>query len=228
MASIGRQSLRLGESPSFWGRPIGRHTLSRILPDRRNCQIPGNRSARQLRHGGYLGPELKFAGYDHLVIEGKAEKPVYLSIRDDHVEIRDASSLWGQDTYETPAVVRQELQDPAAKVVSIGPAGERLVVYASINSGTGNTAARTGLGAVMGSKNLKAIAVRGTRGIKIARPGEFLEGCRKLLDSIRQAKFYGDLHEAGLTRIHDREMRGLYELLGNATEECKTICEADF
>lgn len=178
--------------------------------------------------GGYLGPELKFAGYDHLVIEGKAEKPVYLSIRDDQVEIRDASALWGQDTYETPAMVRQELQDQAAKVVSIGPAGERLVVYASINSGTGNTAARTGLGAVMGSKNLKAIAVRGTRGIKIARPGEFLEGCRKLLDSIRQAKFYGDLHEAGLTRIHDREMRGLYELLGNATKECKTICEGDF
>jgi len=178
--------------------------------------------------GGYLGPELKFAGYDHLVIEGRAEKPVYLSIRDDHVEIRDASALWGQDTYETPAMVRQELKDPATQVVSIGPAGERLVVYASINSGTGNTAARTGLGAVMGSKNLKAIAVRGTRGIKIAGPGDFLEGCRKLLDSIRQAKFYGDLHEAGLTRIHDREMRSLYELLGNATEECKTICEADF
>jgi aldehyde:ferredoxin oxidoreductase len=178
--------------------------------------------------GGYLGPELKFAGYDHLVIEGRAEKPVYLSIRDDHVEILDASALWGQDTYETPALVRRELQDPAAKVVSIGPAGERLVVYATINSGTGNAAARTGLGAVMGSKNLKAIAVRGTRGIKIAGPEEFLEGCRKLLSSIRRAKFYGDVHEAGLTRIHDREMRSWYEVLGNATEECKKICEEDF
>lgn len=178
--------------------------------------------------GGYLSSELKFAGYDHLVIEGKAEKPVYLSIRDDRVEIRDASAIWGHDTYETPEMVRQELQDPAAKVVSIGPAGERLVVYASINSGTGNAAARTGLGAVMGSKNLKAIAVRGTRGIKVARPWEFLEGCRGLLASIREARFYDDLHEAGLTRIHDREMRSLYELLGNATEECATICEGDF
>ncbi len=178
--------------------------------------------------GGYLGPELKFAGYDHLVIEGKADTPVYLSIRDDRVEIRDASILWGQDTYETPSMIRKELRDPAAKVVSIGPAGERLVVYASISSGTGNAAARTGLGAVMGSKNLKAIAVRGTRGIKIARPGEFLEGCRKLLDSIRGARFYDDLHEAGLTRIHDREMRAVYDLLGNATEECKKICEGDF
>lgn len=178
--------------------------------------------------GGYLGPELKYAGYDHLVIEGKAAKPVYISIRDEAVEIRDASDLWGLDTYETPFVIRKELRDMATKVVSIGPAGEKLVVYASINSGTGNVAARTGLGAVMGSKNLKAVAVRGTKGIEIAKPKEFLKGCGKLLDSIRQAKFYPDLHEYGLTRIHDREMRGLYDLLGNATEECKNICEADF
>ena len=178
--------------------------------------------------GGYLGPELKFAGYDNLVIEGRAEKPVYLSIRDDRVEIRDASVIWGHDTYETPTMVRQDLKDPAAQVVSIGPAGERLVVYASIHSGTGNAAARTGMGAVMGSKNLKAIAVRGTRGITVSRPGEFLESCQQLLASIRQAKFYGDLHEAGLTRIHDREMRAVYELLGTAWEGCETICEADF
>jgi aldehyde:ferredoxin oxidoreductase len=126
--------------------------------------------------GGYLAAELKFAGYDALVIEGKTEKPVYLSIRDDQVEIRDASAIWGHDTYETPVMVRQELNDPAAQVISIGQAGERLVVYASINSGTGNSAARTGMGAVMGSKNLKAIAVRGTGGISVARPKEFLEG----------------------------------------------------
>jgi len=178
--------------------------------------------------GGYLGPELKFAGYDNLVIEGRAEKPVFLSIRDDRVEIRDASAIWGYDTYETPTMVRQELKDPEAKVVSIGPAGERLVIYASILSGAGNAASRTGLGAVMGSKNLKAIAVRGTRGIPVARPGAFLEGCQKLLDSIRQAKFYSDLHEAGLTRIHDREMRALYELMGSTWEGCETICEVDF
>ena len=178
--------------------------------------------------GGYLGSELKFAGYDHLVIEGKASIPVYLSIRDDRVEIRDASAIWGSDTYETPEMIREELQDPAAKVVSIGPAGERLVVYASINSGSGNAAARTGLGAVMGSKNLKAIAVRGRQGIKVARAGEFLDGCRSLLASIREARFYNDLHEAGLTRIHDREMRSLYELLGNPAEECESICEGDF
>jgi aldehyde:ferredoxin oxidoreductase len=178
--------------------------------------------------GGYLAAELKFAGYDTLVIEGKAERPVYLSIRDDQVAIRDASAIWGHDTYETPVMVRQELKDPAAQVISIGQAGERLVVYASINSGTGNSAARTGMGAVMGSKNLKAIAVRGTGGISVAQPKEFLEGCRKLHDSIKQSKFYNDLHEMGLTRVHDREMRALYELLEITGEGCESICEADF
>ena len=178
--------------------------------------------------GGYLGAELKFAGYDNLVIEGKAERPVYLYIRDDRVEIKDGSKIWGLDTYETPAAVREEINDPGAQVVCIGPAGERMVVYATIMSGTGNAAARTGLGAVMGSKNLKAIAVRGTGGIKVARPGEFLERCKSLLDSIRQAKFYDDLHEAGLTRIHDREMRGAYFLLGTSWEGGETICEGDF
>jgi len=178
--------------------------------------------------GGYLGAELKFAGYDNLVIEGRAERPVYLYIRDDLVEIRDASNLWGLDTYETPAALREDIKDPGAQVVCIGPAGERLVVYATIMSGTGNAAARTGLGAVMGSKNLKAVAVRGTGGVKVARPREFLERCRSLLDSIRQAKFYDDLHEAGLTRIHDREMRGAYFLLGSSWEGGEAICEGDF
>ncbi len=178
--------------------------------------------------GGYLGAELKFAGYDSVVIEGKADRPVYLSIRDDRVEIRDASALRGRDTYETPTLVRQDLRDPAAKVVSIGPAGERLVAYASINSGSGNAAARTGLGAVMGSKNLKALAVRGTGGVAVARPREFLEACRKLLQKIRASRFYDDLHEAGLTRLHDREMRVLYELLENPGAGCESICEGDF
>jgi aldehyde:ferredoxin oxidoreductase len=178
--------------------------------------------------GGYLAAELKFAGYDTLVIEGKAEKPVYLSIRDDQVEIRDASAIWGHDTYETPVMVRHELKDPAAQVISIGQAGERLVVYASINSGTGNSAARTGMGAVMGSKNLKAIAVRGTGGISVAQPKAFLEGCRKLHDSIKQSEFYNALHEMGITKLHDREMRALYELLETTGEGCETICEADF
>lgn len=178
--------------------------------------------------GGYLGAELKFAGYDNLVIEGKAERPVYLSIRDDEVEIKDASGIWGHDTYETPEMVRQDLKDPEAAVVCIGPAGERLVIYASIHSPTGNAAARTGLGAVMGSKRLKAIAVRGTKGIAIARPQEFLAACHRLRQSITQVHWYQDVHTWGLTKIHDREMRSIYEVMGATWEGAETICEADF
>jgi len=109
--------------------------------------------------GGYFGPELKFAGYDHIVISGKASKPVYLWIYNDQVEIRGASHLWGKDTYETQDIIRREI-DPEAKIVCIGPAGENLVRFATVQSGLGHSATRTGPGCVMGSKNLKAIVVR--------------------------------------------------------------------
>jgi len=178
--------------------------------------------------GGYLGAELKSAGYDHLVIEGRAEKPVYLSIRDDKVEIKDASFIWGHDTYETAEMVRQDLNDPGANVVSIGPAGENLVVYALIISPTGNAAARTGLGAVMGSKRLKAIAVRGTKGIKVAKPREFLAACHELRYQIKQSRFYPDVHKWGLVSIHDKEMRAAYAMIGDTFPGAETIREVDF
>ena len=178
--------------------------------------------------GGYFGAELKFAGYDHLVIHGKSEKPVYLSLRDDVVEIRDASSIWGCDTYETAELVKRDLNDSGAAVISIGPAGERLVVYAAIMSPIGNAAARTGLGAVMGSKKLKAIAVRGTRGLSVARPREFLAACRELRQKIEQSRYYEDLHTWGLTRIHDREMKNLYEVMGSVWDGAEAISEVDF
>lgn len=178
--------------------------------------------------GGYFGAELKFAGYDNLAIEGRAEGPVYLLIADDHVEIRDASAVWGRDTYETPALIREDVGDSRAQVICIGPAGENQVVYATIMSGTGNAAARTGLGAVMGSKNLKAIAVRGTRGIAVARPKAFLEQCRSLHSSIRQARSYDGLHETGITHFHDQEMRHAYAILGTPWQDGETIWEAEF
>ncbi|MFC1896330.1 aldehyde ferredoxin oxidoreductase family protein [Thermodesulfobacteriota bacterium] len=178
--------------------------------------------------GGYLGAELKFAGFDNLVIEGKADSPVYLAIQDDRVEIRDASAFWGRDTYETPLAVREDLGDFEAQVVCIGRAGENLVVYAAIMSGTGNAAARTGMGSVMGSKNLKAIAVHGTGGVAVARPREVLERSKSLLDSIRQSRLYDELHEIGITRIHDREMSGLYELLGHPWQAGEAVHEEAF
>lgn len=117
--------------------------------------------------GGYWGPELKAAGYDGIIIEGKAEKPTYIWIQNDKVELRDAGEIWGQDTHKTTRLVREKT-DPRAKVACIGPAGEKLVLMSAIINDTNRSAARSGVGAVMGSKNLKAIAVHGTKGFSAA------------------------------------------------------------
>ncbi len=124
--------------------------------------------------GGFWGPELAFAGYDGVLITGRANKPTYIWINDDHVEVCDASSLWGHtDTYETQTVIRTERHESLARIMCIGLAGERLIPYASILCDHGRVAGRTGLGAVMGSKNLKAVAVRGHHKPHIARPDQF-------------------------------------------------------
>ncbi len=125
--------------------------------------------------GGQFPAELKFAGYDNLIIKGKAEKPVYLFINDDKVEIRDAGHLWGLDTYQTQEQIKSELNDPDVQVACIGVAGENQVAYAIILHDINFKAGRGGGGAVMGSKNLKAIAVRGTKGLKVADPAKWLE-----------------------------------------------------
>jgi aldehyde:ferredoxin oxidoreductase len=123
--------------------------------------------------GGAWGPELKFAGYDLLIVEGKAAKPVYLWIQDDKVEIRDASSLWGKEVPETTDLLYAETAEDA-KVACIGPAGEHLSQIAAIMNDRHRAAGRTGVGAVMGSKNLKAIVVRGTGAVTIADSKAFL------------------------------------------------------
>lgn len=125
--------------------------------------------------GGHWGPELKFAGYDMVIVEGRATEPVYLWIYDDDVKIRDAGRLWGKTTWEAEDAIREESGVPDAVVASIGPAGERLVRFACIINDRHRAAGRSGVGAVMGSKNLKAIAVRGTRGVTVADPKAFLE-----------------------------------------------------
>jgi aldehyde:ferredoxin oxidoreductase len=125
--------------------------------------------------GGMFGAELKMAGYDLLIIEGRAEQPVYLWIRDDQVEIRPAQSLWGQSVWETEPWLRRELQEPQAKIASIGRAGEVGVKFACIVNDMDRAYGRSGVGAVMGSKHLKAIAVRGTRGVRVANPKAFRE-----------------------------------------------------
>jgi aldehyde:ferredoxin oxidoreductase len=130
--------------------------------------------------GGHFGAEVKQAGYDQLVMSGRCEQPAYLFIADDHVEIRDASHLWGQDIWRTTAAIRQELNDNAVQVAAIGPAGENLVKYATVACNNSRMCGRTGMGCLFGSKNLKAVAVRGRGRLTVADPPGFLELCRKL------------------------------------------------
>jgi aldehyde:ferredoxin oxidoreductase len=115
--------------------------------------------------GGYFGAELKFAGYDMIIFEGKSAKPVYLWINDETVELRDAKGIWGKTTWDTEADLKRHHQDPQIHVSSIGPAGENQVLFACIVNDLHRAAGRSGVGAVMGSKNLKAVAVRGTKGV---------------------------------------------------------------
>ncbi|QSZ67558.1 aldehyde ferredoxin oxidoreductase [Methanofollis aquaemaris] len=137
------------------------------------AKAPLNNTLASSNSGGYFGAEVKYAGYDLIIFEGKAAKPVYIWINNGAVEIRDASTLWGKTVYEADDALRAET-DPEAEVACIGPAGEKLVLFANIMNDKHRAAGRTGIGAVMGSKNLKAIAVRGTGGIKVADKNEFL------------------------------------------------------
>jgi aldehyde:ferredoxin oxidoreductase len=134
--------------------------------------------------GGFWAPELKFAGYDKVVIRGKSPNLVYLWIHNDKVEIRDASHLQGKGCLETEELIKQELKEPKAQVATIGLAGENRVYFASIEQGR-SSASRGGIGAVMGDKGLKAIAVRGTKDVNVARPAEFFEFCNEVLKYIQ-------------------------------------------
>ena len=126
--------------------------------------------------GGHFGPELKYAGYDGIIFEGRAEKPVYLWIEDDNVELRDALHLWGKNVFETTDTVLAETAEDA-RVACIGPGGEKQVLFAGVLNDRNRAAGRSGLGAVMGSKNLKAVAVKGSKSIKVADPEGFMEAC---------------------------------------------------
>ena len=132
--------------------------------------------------GGYWGAEMARAGYMMILVEGKAKKPVYLWINDDKAELRDASSLWGKDTHETTDALLKEVGDPKARVACIGPAGEKLSPIACIVNEKHRAAGRSGVGAVMGSKNLKAVVVRGSGSFKAADP----EGLRETLKAAMQ------------------------------------------
>ena len=126
--------------------------------------------------GGYFGAEMKFAGWDMILFEGRSPEPVYLYLENDRAELRDAGHLWGKSTWVTEETIKHELQDPQIRISSIGPAGENQVLYAAVVNDLHRAAGRSGVGAVMGSKNLKAVAIRGTQGVSGVRDfGEFLK-----------------------------------------------------
>ena len=125
--------------------------------------------------GGYFGAELKFAGWDMIIFEGKSEKPVYLYINDDQAELLPADEIWGRSVWDTDKILHAKHQDPQMKISAIGQAGEQGVMYACIVNDLHRAAGRSGVGTVMGSKNLKAIAVRGTKGVSVKDPQRFMQ-----------------------------------------------------
>ena len=183
--------------------------------------------------GGFFAPELRLAGFDHLVIKGKADSPSYLWIHDGEIEVRDASNVWGESIFDTQELLREELGDPEVKALCIGIAGENLVRYANVMTGMKNAAGRSGMGAVMGSKNLKAIAVRGSRDLEIRFPEEALEYNQQLVEHIGSTKFaqimrkwgtmfiYGVTNTTGLVR--NRNFQSNQQVGGNI--ECEHIEE---
>ncbi len=165
--------------------------------------------------GGHFGPEVKYAGYDNIVFSGRSEKPVYLSIEDEQVEIKDASHIWGKNTRETDRILKEDHGDKNVQVACIGQAGENLVRFSAVICNLARAAARTGIGAVIGSKNLKAIAVRGTKGVDIADPDKVKELIDGALYKIRENRgaqrrsVYGTAMLVDLHREHSLCVRNL-------------------
>ncbi|GAW29227.1 aldehyde ferredoxin oxidoreductase family protein [Carboxydocella sp. ULO1] len=147
---------------------------------------PLNNTIASSNSGGFWGAELKFAGYDMVIVEGKAAQPVYIYIKDDQVEIRPADKYWGKLVSETTDGLLAEAGDDKARVLTIGPAGERLSPIAAVMNDRYRAAGRSGVGAVMGSKNLKAIVVRGSGKVEVAQPDRFKEVVSGLLKKIRE------------------------------------------
>lgn len=166
------------------------------------CRSPLTGLLGDANSGGHFAPELRYAGYDAIIIRGMAKSPAYLFIDDDHVELRDASHLWGRGVFETTGLLEQQLGKDI-KVIAIGQAGEHLVPYACIMAAGHNAAGRTGVGAVMGSKKLKAIAVRGSGDIPIADDEGFLAKVRECHTKLMEDPTYENFSEYGTLTLVD-------------------------
>ena len=152
--------------------------------------------------GSYFGGELRWAGYDSIVFYGKSKDLVYLQIEDDHVELKDARHLKGKTVSETDAILKEEMNDPDARIIAIGPAGENCV-SAAIPLELHRAAGACGTGAVLGSKNLKAVVVRGTQGSKIARPEELKAAFKKIHKKLLSGPHYPMFSNYGSAALLD-------------------------
>ncbi|OQY19968.1 MAG: aldehyde ferredoxin oxidoreductase, partial [Anaerolineaceae bacterium 4572_32.1] len=195
-----------------------------------NAKSPLTGAIGDAQAGGFWPAEAKAAGFDAFIIKGKAKTPVYLWVHDGEAELRDATHLWGQITGEAEAAIRDELDDSRIEVLQIGPAGEKLVRYACLINMSNRANGRTGMGAVMGAKNLKAIAVRGTSKPPIADQKALTEIARWGAQNFEDSEVYGmGLHgtadvlpfqqeDGGLpTRNWDSGVFEGYEALGGPT-----------
>ncbi|MCZ6522952.1 MAG: aldehyde ferredoxin oxidoreductase family protein [Alphaproteobacteria bacterium] len=173
------------------------------------CKGPLTGAIACSNSGGKFGAELKFAGYDLLIIEGKSPEPVYLHIVDDEVEILPAGELWGSTVWHTEEWLKAHHQNPLLKVASIGLAGERGVRYASVINDLHRAAGRSGVGAVMGSKNLKAIAVHGTVGVRVKDPKRFMAAAREGHQRLEESR-----DRKGLTKYGTNSMIDMMQNFG--------------
>ncbi|MEM3713902.1 MAG: aldehyde ferredoxin oxidoreductase family protein [Nitrososphaeria archaeon] len=186
--------------------------------------------------GGFFASYLKFASFDGIVVLGKSETPVYLFVSRDLIEIRDAAHLWGKDSYETEDILKNE-NGKDVEVITIGPAGENLVPYASVINRKGHLAGRTGMGAVFGSKKLKAIVVKGSEPVQIAKPNDYKEYLKEILEIYKENPTMAALRDSGSNSSYDLSLqtgdlplrnwsRGLWEegeLLGSAKYKEKIL-----
>ena len=151
--------------------------------------------------GGHLAPEIKFAGFDQIVLEGKSSEPVYVFVNDDEIGFMDASHLWGKDVYETDEIIRSDLGDRGVQTAIVGPAAERGVRFAGVYANLMRAAARTGMGTVMASKGVKALAVRGSGSVEVAHPRAFVELVEEIEEEIYAHEQYWPRRRMGTTRI---------------------------
>ncbi len=164
--------------------------------------------------GGFFAPELRRAGYDHLVITGRAKKPVYIFLDSGKMTIHDASFIWGHTAPDTQELIRKELEDDDVQAICIGQAGENQVRFASVMTRHQGASGRCGIGAVFGSKNLKAVVARGNGGISIAHPAEALDYERQIVDRLLDSEFGQKMRSQGVTALDNPDSQLNDEAIG--------------